>query len=181
MSNFLFLQKDFPNLFEEARLAERNALMDARVSSVYARRTLEGMVKWLYANDAAFSKPYDSSLNGLMGSSSFEANVPEPVRVLAQGVRRTGNAGEHDARGLRSGEALGALRDLFSVLRWFAFTYRSDSTSMLPGAFDETVLPEPASSLQSSLQATQQLEAKLKAEFETQLETQRLPPNSRRN
>jgi type I restriction enzyme, R subunit len=174
VSNFAFLQPDFPALHTEATLAESNVHADARVACLYARRSLEGMVNWLYANDAAFSKPYDSSLNGLMGSSSFEANVPQPVRVLAHGVRVAGNNGVHSARGLRSGEALGALRDLFGVLRWFAFTYRSDPGLMLPGAFDETILPAPAASVQSSLQAAQQLEAKLKAEFETQLETQRL-------
>ncbi len=141
MSNFAFLKQDFPALHEEATLAERNALMDARVSSVYARRTLEGMVKWLYANDPEFTKPYDTTLNGLMGSQAFEKNVPYPVRLLAQTIRKKGNAAAHDTKNIAVSEAVALLRDLFLVLYWFASVYRVNAAQVLPAAFDETLVP----------------------------------------
>ncbi len=173
VSNFAFLQPDFPDLHDTATRAETNALGDVRAACLYARLSLEMLVKWLYANDLSFQKPYDTTLNALMGSSSFETNVPEAVRVLAHSVRRVGNAGVHDARTLRSEEALGAVRDLFGVLRWFAFTYRSDPTGALPGAFDETILPPPAATaVQSGLRAVQELEERLKLQTQ-ELEAQR--------
>ena len=52
MSNFDFLRAEWPELFAEAVLAERNAFADPRISCFYARRTLELAVAWLYAADA---------------------------------------------------------------------------------------------------------------------------------
>jgi type I restriction enzyme, R subunit len=167
MSNFAFLQTDFPALFLEATLAEANVLADGRVACLYARRALEAMVKWLYTNDTTFSKPYDTTLNGMMGSSSFETLVPQPVRLLAHAVRRIGNAGAHDTRSLKPEEAVGATRDLFGVLRWFALTYRNDTTQPLPVAFDETLLPEaPAVKARKTLTEVRALEETLKAQTE---------------
>lgn len=174
MGNFVFLQPDFPGLHQEASLAESNALVDARVSCLYARRSLEAWVRWLYANDVAFSKPYDTTLNGLMNSSSFEANVPESVRLLAHAVRRFGNAGAHDNRVLKTSEALGVLRDLFGVMVWFVSTYRSTQTITLPTAFEEALLPEPPSiTAQKSLSELRALEEALRAQTAT-LEAERL-------
>lgn len=166
MSNFAFLQADFPALFEEASRAEGNVRSDARVACLYARRALEGMVKWLYANDPAFTAPYDTTLVALMGSSSFEAQVPRGVRLAAHAVRKVGNAGAHELRPVKEAEALGALRDLFGVVHWFAGVYGQEA-ALLPAKFDEALLPPPPALVAAkTLEEVRLLEARLKAQTE---------------
>ena len=53
MSNFAFLQAEFPAVFEAARQAETRAHGDPRAACFYARRTLELALHWLYRNDPA--------------------------------------------------------------------------------------------------------------------------------
>jgi type I restriction enzyme, R subunit len=174
MSNFAFLLPDFPALHQEALLAETNALSDSKVCCLYARRTLEATVKWLYANDPAFGRPYDTSLNALMSSSDFEACVPNGVRLLGHSLRKVSNASVHELRAVKQTEALGALRDLFGVLHWFVATYRTRNTQALPKLFDESLLPVPATvAVAKSLAEVKALEETLKKQTEV-LETQRL-------
>jgi hypothetical protein len=54
MSNFVFLQAEFREIFEAAAQAEGYVRGDFRSACFYSRRTLELAVSWLYDNDAAF-------------------------------------------------------------------------------------------------------------------------------
>jgi len=47
VSNFELLRAEWPELFEEAVRAEREAFTDPRISCFYGRRTLELAVAWL--------------------------------------------------------------------------------------------------------------------------------------
>jgi type I restriction enzyme, R subunit len=76
VSNFAFLQKDFPEWFTSLSSAEAYAKSDPRSSCFYARRTLELAVTWLYDNDSSFKRPYDTSLNSLISHNSFQKNIP---------------------------------------------------------------------------------------------------------
>jgi type I restriction enzyme R subunit len=51
MSNFSFLQSEWPLLFEAT--TKEGMRTDARASCFYARRTLELAVDWLYKHDKA--------------------------------------------------------------------------------------------------------------------------------
>jgi hypothetical protein len=62
VSNFTFLQQDWPELYETAREAEQNVNSAPRTSCFYARRSLERAVKWLYANDSYLKQPYADNL-----------------------------------------------------------------------------------------------------------------------
>jgi type I restriction enzyme R subunit len=58
MSNFTFLKTDWPELYETAREAEQNVASTPLSHRLYARRSLERAVKWLYANDSYLKQPY---------------------------------------------------------------------------------------------------------------------------
>lgn len=58
MSNFTFLNNDWPELYETAREAEQNVASTPLSHRLYARRSLERAVKWLYANDSYLKQPY---------------------------------------------------------------------------------------------------------------------------
>jgi type I restriction enzyme, R subunit len=141
VSNFAFLQKDFPEWFTSLSSAEAYAKSDPRSSCFYARRTLELAVGWLYDNDSSFKRPYDTSLNSLISHSSFQKNIPPPVRSKVDYVRKQGNRAVHDNRVVNSSDALACLKELFHVMYYLAKTYRRDLSVTLPQVFDETLLP----------------------------------------
>ena len=52
MSNFSFIQADFPALFADAQEAEQLTFASPKASAVFCRSTLENAINWLYENDA---------------------------------------------------------------------------------------------------------------------------------
>ncbi len=57
MSNFGFLQSEWPELFADAQKAEALVIPDPRTACFYTRRTLESVVAWLYKSDPALKLP----------------------------------------------------------------------------------------------------------------------------
>lgn len=165
MSNFAFLQ-EWPELFQAAALAENYVRSDPRTASFHARRTLEGLVGWLFTNDPEFSpQPYDTSLNALLRSDAFTRLVPSQVQPHADLVRREGNQAVHGAREVSSGQAMGTVRDLWYVARWFAWNYGADENTALPEAFSETLVPAPAAdAARLSRKQLEELEGRLARE-----------------
>jgi type I restriction enzyme, R subunit len=53
MSQFAFLQPEFPSIYEAADRGITNVHPDPRTACVYARRALELTVNWLYQYDDA--------------------------------------------------------------------------------------------------------------------------------
>ena len=66
MSNFIFLKTDWPDLYETAREAEQNVASTPLSHRLYARRSLEWAVKWLYASDTYLKQPYAENLATLI-------------------------------------------------------------------------------------------------------------------
>ncbi len=58
MSQFAFLQREWPAVFDGAAHAEATAHTDPRTACFYARRTLELVVSWAYKYDAVLKVPY---------------------------------------------------------------------------------------------------------------------------
>jgi type I restriction enzyme R subunit len=73
MSNFSFLQTEWPQLFTEGQKAEALVDPDPRTACFYARRALEIAVAWLYKSDAALKLPYQDNLSALIHEPTFNA------------------------------------------------------------------------------------------------------------
>jgi type I restriction enzyme R subunit len=58
MSNFNFLQKEFPGIYKEASNAEKHTFREPRYSALLSRSTLEKAIYWLYENDVDLELPY---------------------------------------------------------------------------------------------------------------------------
>ena len=143
MSNFTFLQTQWPDLYTSARRVEGYVQSDPRSACFYARRTLELAVQWLYSHDAAFQYPYDDNLAALLHEASFRNNVPHAVYTKAQLLRKLGNAAVHNNRQVTAQTALSATVELHHVLYWLARTYTEGDVEALPQDFDEKLLPPP--------------------------------------
>ncbi len=159
ISNFTFLQPDWPALLAEARRAEAAAHADPRTACFYARRTLELAVAWLYraegGKDGSLRLPYKADLSALLFEPSFQQLVGPAVHAKMDVIRRLGNKAVHDARPVAAQDALAALRELFHVAFWLAQHY-ARRVSDRPAAglqFRADLLPPPASTAAAQEQA----------------------------
>ena len=161
MSNFVFLQSEWPLLFEAATKAESMARSDARASCFYARRTLELAVAWLYKYDPALRLPYQDHLSALIHEPTFRQTVGDAVFTKTKLIKDLGNLAVHSTRKITSTDALTVTRELFHVCYWLARTYGQKSRPAPSLSFSTALLPQPALAPTQTLEQLQKLEAQL--------------------
>ena len=174
MSNFAFLQAEWPLLHESGTRAESLAHLDARASCFYARRTLELAVAWLYKHDRGLRLPYQDNLSALIHEPTFAQLVGEAVFAKAKVIKELGNQAVHSARKVLPADALVATRELFHIGYWLARTYGQRGRPDPGLTFDATLLVRPAAAALAvppqTLAQLQKLEAQL-AERDEKLST----------
>jgi len=162
VSNFAFLQSEWPLFFEAATKAEGLANADARASCFYARRTLELAVAWMYANDQSLRRPYQDNLSAFIHEPSFKSTVGEALFTKARLIKDLGNLAVHSARKVNDTDAVNALRELFHFCYWLARTYGRKARPAPGLAFSSAMLPAAAGTAPQSAEQLQKLEASLK-------------------
>ncbi len=168
MSNFAFLQFEWPILHASAIKAEEMANTDARTSCFYARRTLELAVDWLYKHDKSLRLPYQDHLSALIHEPSFRTTAGEAVFSKAKLIKDLGNLAVHSTRSILRTDAMTANRELFHICYWLARTYgqRARPTPDLRFIPDRIPLPGTPSSVHTaapqSIDQLQKLETQLR-------------------
>lgn len=168
MTNFGFLQTEWPQLFADAEKAEGQVVPDPRTACFYARRTLELVVEWLYKSDPALRLPYQDNLSALIHEPSFKTTVGQKIFVKAKLIKDLGNLAAHSHKPLAERDSMVAVRELFHICFWLARTYSKTSKPPDGLAFDPTVLPKTSPVPPQTMAQLQQLEAQL-AEKDTKL------------
>src|SRR5438876_6040592 len=123
MSNFIFLQSEWSQLFFEAEKTEALVIPDPRTACFYARRTLEQIVGWLYKSDPSLKLPYQDNLSALIHEPTFKNAVGTKIFVKAKLVKDLGNLAAHSPKPLAQLDSMMAVRELFHVCFWLARTY----------------------------------------------------------
>jgi type I restriction enzyme R subunit len=77
MSNFGFLQNEYPDIFSEAAEAEKYTFNTPVYGALTCRRALERAVNWMFDNDAELIRPYDNNLSSLIHEQCFR-NIIDP-------------------------------------------------------------------------------------------------------
>ena len=162
MSQFAFLQREWPAVFDAAARAEAAVHMDPRTGCFYARRTLELAVAWAYKHDPALKLPYQDNLSALIHEPSFKAAAGEAVFSKARVINTLGNRAVHGHRAIPPDDALVAVRELFHVAYWLARTYGGIGRPAPGLAFDAKALPKAAPAPKQTAEQLQQLEARLR-------------------
>jgi type I restriction enzyme R subunit len=108
MSQFAFLQREWPAVFEAAAKAEAAVHADPRTACFYARRALELAVNWAYKHDAALKLPYQDNLSALIHEPSFKQTAGEAVFNKARVINTLGNRAVHSHRAVPEADALAA-------------------------------------------------------------------------
>jgi len=139
MSNFAFLAAEFPAVHEAAMEAERQAAVSPTAAAFFAGKTVEVAVKWAFRNDPGLKLPYQDNIAALLHEPSFRRAAGEAVFAKAKYINTLRNRAVHEERRISSGDATGAVKELFHVCFWFARTYaKAKPADGL--AFDPSVL-----------------------------------------
>ncbi|MCK5666435.1 MAG: DUF4145 domain-containing protein, partial [Thiotrichaceae bacterium] len=88
---------------QDAQQVESYALRDPRAAAIYARRTLEISLKWLFANDTALKHPYEKSLAAMIHEPTFASNIKKGLFHDIKFIHRLGNIAVHGDQNI-SGE-----------------------------------------------------------------------------
>lgn len=163
MSQFQFLQAEWPDVFAAAKKAEELVHPDARASCFYARRALELAVHWLYKHDSSLRLPYQDHLSALIHEPTFRQAVGPAVFTKVKIIKDLGNLAVHSHRPVRQYDALAAVRELFHFSYWLAHTYARGAKPEPGLAFDaDRVAQAPGEAGRQSREQLQRLEDQLR-------------------
>lgn len=157
-SNFSFLSGEWSIFFDNAQKAESFALADPTTSAMYARRSLEQWLRWLYAHETSLNVP-DKETPGL-GDFLFEPTFKAWAGPLWPGlnlIRKVGNVAAH-AGAVSVEQATAGVKSVFGLALFVARTYGRAAFGQNPPehrTFDEVLLSKtPMSVLVQSVNAS---------------------------
>jgi len=162
MTQFAFLQREWPAIFESAARGETAAQADPRTACFYARRALELAVHWAFKHDAALRLPYQDNLSALIHEPSFKQAAGEAIFGKARVIVTLGNRAVHSHKPIAAADAAAALRELFHVAYWFARSYARQGRPAPGLAFNPDMLPKAAPAPKQTAEQLQKLEADLR-------------------
>ncbi len=152
-SNFDFLRPKWSDLHDDALQVERQALAGPRTCAFYARRVLERMLHWLYANDGGLRRPYQDNLAAMLHEPSLQNILPPGMFTQLRVIHKVGNLAVHSNKPVRQNDSLQVARLLHAFLGWVAQAY-SSPTPTVP-AFDDQLIPKPAAQAAADRSAEQ--------------------------
>ncbi|MEV6902153.1 DEAD/DEAH box helicase family protein [Amycolatopsis sp. NPDC051372] len=163
MSNFGFLQAEWPDLCGEVARAERLAVVDPRAAVFYARRSVELAVTWMFEADSSLQRPYRDDLAAMLNEPTLVRVVGPAIRTKMDLIRRQGNIAVHRRVPVPVNDAMRVLSELFHVMYWLVRTYTvHDENRPKPGlAFDPQRVPRPEP---ASVRVARQTELQKQAE-----------------
>jgi type I restriction enzyme R subunit len=120
ISNFVFLAAEFPAVHEAAVEAERQAGVSPTAAAFFAGKTVEVAVKWAFRSDPNLKLPYQDNIAALLHEPSFRRAAGEAVFAKAKYINTLRNRAVHEEKKISTGDAAGAVKELFHVCFWFA-------------------------------------------------------------
>jgi type I restriction enzyme R subunit len=162
MSQFTFLQAEFPAVYESANKAFSAVYPDPRTACFYARRALELTVNWLYQYDNSLKLPYHDNLSALIHEPTFKTLVGEAVFNKTRVIIKLGNQAVHSPKPIPVNDAINAVREFFHVAYWLAHTYGRSSKPEPGLTFNPEALPKTAPVPKQTIEQLQKLETQLR-------------------
>jgi len=140
MSNFQFLHKEWPQIFEIAKEAEDMANIKARSSLVNSRAALEKGIRWMYENDQRLFDDYDKrkTVGNLLLAPSLKTVTEKPLRRQLHLLQKLGNEAAHGEI-TDSEKANTCIKILFQFCSHLAVSYSTDEIKT--PVFEESLIP----------------------------------------
>ncbi len=162
MTQFAFLQREWPSEYDACGKAEAAVHTDPRTACFYARRALELAVSWAYKYDPSLKVPYQDNLSALIHDPTFKQTAGEAVFNKARVIVTLGNRAVHSHRGIPTDDALVAVRELFHVAYWLARTYGRAQRPPPGLKFNSAKLPKAGQPQKQTAEQLQRLEHALR-------------------
>jgi len=166
MTQFAFMQREWPAICEAAGRTEAAVSSDPRTACFYARRALELAVAWVYKYDPALKLPYQDNLSALIHDPSFKQAAGEAVFRKARVINTLGNRAVHGHQAIPVDDAVVAVRELFHVCYWLGRTYARGQRPSPSLTFEVAPLQEQAAVPKQTAEQLQQLETSLREKDE---------------
>lgn len=143
MSNFQFLHKEWPQIFEIAKEAEDMVNIKARSSLVNSRAAVEKGIRWMYENDERLFKDYDKrkTIGNLLLTPSLKTVTEKNLRRELHLLQKLGNEAAHGEI-TDSEKANTCIKILFQFCSHLAVSYSSDEIET--PVFDGSLIPTGA-------------------------------------
>ena len=122
MSNFQFLEKEWSQIYKEAKEAEKLTLTSPKASAILSRSALELAVNWLFENDADLDWPYDTKLSSLIHDQAFTDILKPTMFKEINIIRYNGNDAAH-GKPIGQNKALISIKNLFRFLSFLSIYY----------------------------------------------------------
>lgn len=138
MTNFSFLTGEWDAFADNAQKTERFALTDPTTSAIYARRSVEQWLRWLYAHEPDLTLPSKEAPS--LGDLLFEPTFKTWAGPLWPGlnlIRKVGNVAAH-AGSVTTEQATAGVKSVFGLALLAARTYGQNPPEHR--AFDESLL-----------------------------------------
>lgn len=165
MTNFAFLETEWPSLYEAAEKASNAVYPDPRTACFYARRALELAVQWMYKHDYTLLLPYQDNLSALVHEPTFKKAAGEAIFNKARIIIRLGNQAVHSNSTVLLHDSLTAVSELFHISYWLARTYARKEKPESGLSFNPDELPKTTVPKQT-IEQLQKLEASLQEKDE---------------
>src|SRR5690606_47936 len=124
-TNFSFLAKEFPILFNIATAAEYNLYTDPATTLWKLRVFEEKIVDFLF-EEHGLERPYNDTLHTRILLLEDERIIQPNIASLIHSIKHKGNAAVHDSRGTVE-DAKTILFSAFKVAKWFYQSYSTDN------------------------------------------------------
>jgi len=165
MTNFAFLEAEWPSLYEAAEKASNAVYPDPRTACFYARRALELAVQWMYKHDYSLLLPYQENLSALIHEPTFKKVAGEAIFNKARVIIRLGNQAVHSNSTVLLHDSLTAINELFHISYWLARTYARKEKPEPGLSFNPDELPKTTVPRQT-MEQLRNLEASLREKDE---------------
>ena len=97
-------------------------------------------MKWAFRTDPGLKLPYQDNISALLHEPSFRRAAGEAVFAKARYINILRNRAVHEEKTISSGDANGAVKELFHVCFWLARTYAQKSKPADSLTFDASAL-----------------------------------------
>lgn len=132
-SNFLFLESEFPILFNIGQSAEFNLHQDPVTSLFKLRQFGERLTEFLF-EEHHLEFPYDNTFHNRIKTLDLERVIPAQVNDLLNTIKHKGNIAVHQNKGsLKDAEEL--LFSTFKVAKWFYQSYSEENDDLSQARF----------------------------------------------
>lgn len=159
-SNFSYLEKEFPILWNIGQAAEFNLYEDPVTCLFKLRQFGEVLTEYLF-EEHRIEFPYDNSFHNRLKTLEFESILPGNVKDLLHTVKNKGNIAVHQNKGTID-DAKGTLFSSFKVAKWFYQSYSEENKVISDVKFHLPEKLDARHALHEAEQKYQELEEQFK-------------------